>query len=182
MMFTTVSIRLSHETLEQIDDAIVKGRPALTDRQEFVELAVEYALQSLREDRNSKTSEEERGGPAHCHRQGRSSTTTTALNVSRTHSLAKLCFFFGYFENSASQTHISLCRSTFGSKGVSDRGTHPGLRLGNLKTISGMARLKTDPAEFGAQSCRRKIRPASYRGSDLSSTICCSPQQPSVVV
>jgi hypothetical protein len=46
-MFTEVSIRLSHKTLEQIDAAIERVHPTLTDRQELVELAVEDALQRL---------------------------------------------------------------------------------------------------------------------------------------
>ena len=49
MIFTDLSIRLSSETLEQIDVAIERVRPALTDRQEFVEMAVEYALASMKE-------------------------------------------------------------------------------------------------------------------------------------
>ena len=49
-MFTEVSIRLSHETLEQMDDAIERFYPALTDRQEFVEQAVEWALSSMKKE------------------------------------------------------------------------------------------------------------------------------------
>jgi len=48
--FTDLSIRLSSETLEQIDAAIERVHPALTDRQEFLELAAEWAIESLKDD------------------------------------------------------------------------------------------------------------------------------------
>jgi hypothetical protein len=49
-MFSDLSIRLSNEILEQMDAAIERIHPALTDPQEFVEMAVEYALSNLREE------------------------------------------------------------------------------------------------------------------------------------
>jgi hypothetical protein len=49
-MFSELSVRLSHETLEQIDDAVGQFQTAFTDREEFVEVAVEYALQSIRQE------------------------------------------------------------------------------------------------------------------------------------
>jgi hypothetical protein len=48
-MFTDVPVRFSDETLEQIDAAIEKVHPDLTDRQEFVEMAVEWALTNMKE-------------------------------------------------------------------------------------------------------------------------------------
>jgi len=52
-MFTKLSIRLPTESLEQIDDAIERFHTALTNRQEFVELAVEYAIANLKEEAES---------------------------------------------------------------------------------------------------------------------------------
>ena len=49
-MFTELLVSLSNESLEQIDAAIETVHPALTDRQQFVEQAVEYALASLHEE------------------------------------------------------------------------------------------------------------------------------------
>jgi hypothetical protein len=48
--FTDLLIMLPNETLEQIDDDIKRLHTSVSDREEFVELAVEYALQSLREE------------------------------------------------------------------------------------------------------------------------------------
>jgi hypothetical protein len=48
--FIDLSVRLSSEVLNEIDAAIERIRPALTDRQEFVELAVEWTLASQREE------------------------------------------------------------------------------------------------------------------------------------
>ena len=49
-MFTELSIRLSNDTLEQMDAAIEKFRHRLTDRQEFFERAIEYTLATMREE------------------------------------------------------------------------------------------------------------------------------------
>jgi hypothetical protein len=48
--FTNLSIRLPSETLEQIDEAIERVHPALTDRQEFVEMALEWAIANMNEE------------------------------------------------------------------------------------------------------------------------------------
>ena len=50
MMFSDLSIRVSNDILQQIDAAIQRFQPALSDREEFVEKAVECVLQSLREE------------------------------------------------------------------------------------------------------------------------------------
>jgi hypothetical protein len=47
--FTDIVIRLSDETLEEIDEAI-ENHPALTDRQEFLEQSVDWALSSLKQE------------------------------------------------------------------------------------------------------------------------------------
>ena len=49
MTFTDIVIRLSDETLEEIDEAI-ENHPALTDRQEFLEQSVDWALSSLKQE------------------------------------------------------------------------------------------------------------------------------------
>jgi hypothetical protein len=48
-MFTDLFIRLPNETLEQIDAAIENHR-GVTDRQEFSEQAIAWALASLKEE------------------------------------------------------------------------------------------------------------------------------------
>jgi hypothetical protein len=50
MMFTDLTIRLANETLEQIDEAIEQFHTKVTDRQAFLELAADWALESLKED------------------------------------------------------------------------------------------------------------------------------------
>jgi len=52
-MFTELLISLPNETLEQVDDSIERLHTAVADRQEFVELAVEYALANLKEEAES---------------------------------------------------------------------------------------------------------------------------------
>ena len=53
VMFTELLISLPNETLEQVDDSIERLHTAVADRQEFVELAVEYALANLKEEAES---------------------------------------------------------------------------------------------------------------------------------
>jgi hypothetical protein len=48
--FSDILIRLSDETLEEIDAAIERVHPALTDRQEFVEMALDWVLANMKED------------------------------------------------------------------------------------------------------------------------------------
>jgi hypothetical protein len=50
MMFSDILIRLSNETLAQIDEAIERVHPALTDRQEFVEMALDWVLANMKEE------------------------------------------------------------------------------------------------------------------------------------
>jgi hypothetical protein len=52
-MFTELVIMLPNASVQQIDDAIKRLDTAVADRQEFAELAVEYALKSLSEESES---------------------------------------------------------------------------------------------------------------------------------
>jgi len=54
-MFTDLLITLSKETFEQIDNAAERFQAAPTDRQEFVGLAVEYAVAGMEEDSEMST-------------------------------------------------------------------------------------------------------------------------------
>jgi hypothetical protein len=47
--FTDIVIRLSDETLEEIDEAIEGLHDAVSDRQEFLERAIEFTLANMKE-------------------------------------------------------------------------------------------------------------------------------------